>query len=241
MQCRENPVWGMFRQIAYRYDFLNHLLSFNLDRLWRRRAIRMAKEWKPESVLDLACGTGDITIDLLRKVQPKKLVGADLTSRMLAVCKMKLRQGQNGQHVELVECEAEALPFEEEMFDLITIGFGVRNFTNVPQAIAECSRVLRPGGRLMVLELSQPPKGLFRLFYHFYSYQILPIIGGLVSGSFAPYRYLPRSVSNFAKSGILQESIRESGLQLESRTKLTYGIAEITVSRRPVTMEQKVA
>lgn len=222
-------VRGMFNQIAWRYDVLNSVLSFGMDRHWRARMLVQAERLVPSAVLDLACGTCDVTLLLLRRLRPDKLVGGDLSSGMLAMGREKLSGERGGDSVCLVECAAEALPFENDTFDLVTIAFGVRNFSCIEKAFSECRRVLRPGGHILILEFSHPSTALFRWSYNFYSHLVLPIIGGLVSGSFSSYRYLPRSIDAFVRSGALARGMELGGIREVSRESLTFGVAELVL------------
>lgn len=235
----------MFNDIAPRYDTLNHLLSLGLDKRWRRAAVRRVAAIRPAAVLDLAAGTGDMTLALLKRYLPQRVCCADLSPEMLGRGKEKIsrrlakRFGKKrlAQRIappttEFVECTAEALPFADESFDVVMIGFGVRNFADIPQSMREIARILKPGGRLVVLEFSMPHRGFFALLYRLYLRLYLPLVGGVISGSFRAYRYLPSSMQQYARESPLLPAIEASGLRLVEQRPLTGGTVMLTVGVR---------
>lgn len=226
-------VQSMFGRIAPRYDLLNHLLSLGADRGWRRRAVACASQLPHGAVLDLACGTGDLTVALAEGLTPQRLVAADFSAQMLELAQRKMARLLPGREVELRRCAAEDLPFGEGEFDLVTIAFGVRNFANLERAMRECSRVLRPGGHLVVLEFTLPGSRVVRGLYGAYSATVMPLVGGLLSGSFSAYRYLPRSIRSFARSGALPRAIGASGMPIVRAECYTLGVVELVVARKP--------
>ena len=171
----------MFDNIAPRYDLLNHTLSFNIDRLWRRRVVREVAESRPERILDMATGTGDLAIELARRIPGAQVTGVDLSERMLAEARRKVAARGLAERVTLQQGDAEQLAAADASFDAATVAFGVRNFGDLHAGLCELARVLRPGGRIVILEFSQPRNRLFRALYEFYSFRILPLIGGAVS------------------------------------------------------------
>lgn len=226
-------VQSMFGRIAPRYDLLNHLLSLGADRGWRRRAVDCASQLPHGAILELACGTGDLTVALDKRLTPQRLVAADFSSQMLGLAQRKLARLLPGREVELRRCTAEELPFGEGEFDLVTIAFGARNFADLERAMRECRRVLRPGGHLLVLEFTLPRSRVVRGLYRAYSATVMPLVGGLLSGSFSAYRYLPRSIRNFARSGALPRAIEASGMPVVLAERYTYGVVELVVARSP--------
>jgi len=213
----------MFSGIAGRYDLLNHLLSANIDKRWRRkvRAILKTTLADPNSiVLDVACGTGDLSIELARDARAT-VIGTDFCRPMLAVA------AEKSDSIPFVEGDAMELSFAAESFDAVTIAFGLRNLSNVADGLAELGRVLRPGGRLVVLEFSSPVVPGFRGVFNFYFAKILPRIGGLVSGERGAYEYLPDSVSKFPDQKRLAALMEEKGFEGVTYTNLTGGIAAI--------------
>ncbi|HLJ47424.1 MAG TPA: ubiquinone/menaquinone biosynthesis methyltransferase [Bryobacteraceae bacterium] len=200
-------VREMFGRIAPRYDLLNHLLSFNIDRLWRRRLIRRVRpilDNPSARVLDLCCGTGDVMAAM--KQARARIYGSDFAHPMLTAANRK-SQGM----WRLFEADGLAMPLADGSFDLVTIAFGFRNFANYRGGLMELRRVIRPGGRLAILEFCPPPKTLFGRLHGFYSRTVLPKVGGLISGSREAYQYLPSSVENFPVPSGLADLMRDSG------------------------------
>ncbi|CAN5313028.1 bifunctional demethylmenaquinone methyltransferase/2-methoxy-6-polyprenyl-1,4-benzoquinol methylase UbiE [soil metagenome] len=186
----------MFGEIAGRYDLMNHLLSGGVDILWRKKVVRMAATGREENVLDLACGTGDLAIELRKAMKPDcRIVGADFTHEMLEKAVTKTPKNP-GASLTWVEADGLRLPFADETFDLVTIGFGIRNMASLDGALLEMGRVLRPGGRLAILECTTPRSWFYRTFYQPYFLYVLPRIGALLSQKSA-YLYLPHSVVHF--------------------------------------------
>ena len=212
-------VRAMFGRVAHRYDLANHLLSFNIDRRWRARAVRRVGPTlaRPGArALDLCCGTGDLLVAL----GAARTVGADFCHPML------VRARQKGAR-RLVEADALSLPFPAACFDAVTAAFGFRNLANYEAGLAEIRRVLRPGGMLAILEFSQPPHAVFGALYNFYSRRILPLIGGALSGSRDAYTYLPESVRRFPSVEELAAMIRAAGFRDAGYERMTGGIVAL--------------
>lgn len=216
----------MFSEIAPRYDLLNRLLSFGADLRWRRRAVELALERHPGRILDLATGTGDLALLLKRQAPKAEVVGADFAPPMLELARKKARE--RGLEVRFLEADALALPFPDGHFEAITIAFGFRNFADYERALKELYRVLAPGGRLVILEFPPPPTGAFGLVYRLYFQRVLPLLGGLISGSFGAYRYLPESVEAFPPPEALKALMEEAGFSVRYEV-LTFGVAAIHV------------
>jgi demethylmenaquinone methyltransferase/2-methoxy-6-polyprenyl-1,4-benzoquinol methylase len=211
-------VRGMFSRVAPRYDLLNHLLSFNQDRRWRARAVRRVSEIlrRPGArTLDLCCGTGDLLLTL-EAACGRPVIGCDFSRGMLERARRKHSRSS------LVEADALHLPLADRSLDLVTIAFGLRNLADYRAGLAEMLRVLRPGGCAAILEFSQPPNRLWRALYGFYSRSMLPVIGGVISGSWSAYRYLPASVSRFPAPEELAGEMRRAGFA-EVAFELTSG------------------
>ncbi|HJR08544.1 MAG TPA: bifunctional demethylmenaquinone methyltransferase/2-methoxy-6-polyprenyl-1,4-benzoquinol methylase UbiE [Pyrinomonadaceae bacterium] len=225
-------VNSMFAGIASRYDLLNHLLSANIDRRWRRL---VAERLRPALVagtrtLDVACGTGDLALTL-SEAGETRVTGLDFCRPMLEVAAQKAAQSKRA--VPFIEADALALPFAPETFDVATIAFGLRNLASVEGGLRELFRVLRPGGRVAILEFSHPVVPGFRALFQFYFSRVLPRIGGLVSGERGAYEYLPDSVSRFPDQRRLAELMREVGFEEVSYQNLTGGIAALHLGTRP--------
>jgi demethylmenaquinone methyltransferase / 2-methoxy-6-polyprenyl-1,4-benzoquinol methylase len=228
----EAAVKQMFAGIAKRYDLLNHVLSLNIDKRWRRLVAAELGEIldDPDAVvLDVACGTGDLSLELNR-TSNAQIIGTDFCRPMLSVAKEKTLA--TNARVPYVEADAMHLPLPDGKFDAVTIAFGLRNLPNFENGLRELNRVLKPGGKLAVLECSHPPMPVFRQVYGFYFNQVLPRIGGLVSGSGAAYRYLPNSVSKFPEQQALVELMERTGFAAVKYRNLTGGIAAIHTGTR---------
>jgi demethylmenaquinone methyltransferase/2-methoxy-6-polyprenyl-1,4-benzoquinol methylase len=227
---REAAAWvrGMFARVARRYDLANHLLSFNIDRLWRARTVRRVRpilERPGARVLDVCCGTGDLTLALARECRAPVL-GSDFCHPMLVAARGKGAAG-------LFEADALRLPLRDASLDLITAAFGFRNLANYGAGLAEMRRVLRPGGMAAILEFSEPPNPAFAALYHFYSRRILPLIGGALSGSRDAYTYLPESVRKFPSAGELAEEMRRAGFAEVRYERFTGGIVALHLGVTP--------
>jgi len=220
-------VREMFAGIAGRYDLLNHVLSLNIDKRWRKvvaNRLRSILDSDSAVVLDVACGTGDLSIEL-DKGAKARIMGTDFCRPMLAVAKTKSVDGT--QAIPYIEADALRLPFGDEAFDAVTIAFGLRNLANVPDGLHELRRIIKPGGSLVVLEFSAPVIPGFGHLFNFYFSHILPRIGGAVSGSRGAYEYLPDSVAKFPNQKGLKLLMQESGFSDVTFQNLTGGIAAI--------------
>ncbi len=221
-------ISGMFSSIAGRYDFLNHVLSANSDRRWRRIAAR-SLNGRHRRVLDLATGTGDLAIALAQ--EGRTVAGADFCLDMLAVAREKAA-GPGSRRLSLSAADALALPFGEASFDAVTVGFGVRNFADLSRGLSEIRRVLRPGGKLLILEFSQP-HGLWGALYRSYSRRVLPRVGKLLSGSRQAYEYLNRSAREWPAKEEFSAALARSGFSNVSAKSLALGIVALHEAVRP--------
>jgi len=221
-------VRGMFGRIAGRYDLLNHVLSFNLDKRWRRHTVRRVQQilLQPGArVLDLCCGTADLLLELRRAAPQVKVLGSDF-------CHPMLLEAQRKTPSQLFESDALALPLADESLDLITIGFGFRNLANYRSGLEELRRVLKPGGTLAILEFSQPTNWAFAALYGFFSTRVLPRIGGLVSGSRDAYSYLPESIRKFPGAEQLAKEISNAGFSRVEFERLTGGAVALHLCKK---------
>ena len=222
---KREQVEKMFDSISHRYDFLNHFLSLGIDHIWRRRTVNKLKELAPKQILDVATGTGDLAVALLR-LNPDKVIGLDLSEGMLSVGRKKM--ARKGIHnVEMVQGDSENLPFEDNQFDAITVAFGVRNYENLEKGLVEMKRVLRPGGKLVVLEFSKPSIFPVKQLFGFYSKVILPFFGRIFSGSSEAYTYLPESVKHFPEGKEFTDILTTCGYKNATFTRLSFGISSI--------------
>jgi len=222
----------MFATIAARYDLLNHLLSGNIDKRWRRLVSKTIFHGLPQDVriLDVACGTGDLSLTL-SEGSGAQIVGLDFCRPMLDIAASKSLK--RGAHIPFIEGDALALPFRDHSFDGVTIAFGLRNLASVESGLRELLRVVRPGGKVAVLEFSKPRYAIFRGLFQVYFTKLLPLVGGLISGSRGAYEYLPDSVARFPDQKELSALMTAAGFEDVNYRNLTGGIAALHVGRRP--------
>ena len=223
---KKEQIAAMFNGISGKYDFLNHFLSFGIDILWRKRAVQTLKKNQPELILDIATGTGDCAIEAL-KLNPRKIIGIDISEGMLSVGRKKLINRNLTDKIELLAGDSESLPFEDNLFDAIIVSFGVRNFENLEKGLSNMLRVLKPGGKIVILEFSNPKSFPFKQIYQFYFRWILPKIGKLISKDHAAYTYLPDSVEAFPDGDNFLRILNKIGFQKSPCTPLTLGISSI--------------
>lgn len=222
-------VQSMFDRIAPRYDMLNQILSLGIDKIWRKNVVKLLKGMQAPLILDVATGTGDLAIEIC-KIDPVEVYGVDISREMLNIADKKVRRKQLQLTVQLRQGDSEDLPFEDNFFDAVTVAFGVRNFENLQNGLSEMKRVLRPGGRLIVLEFSKPQKFPFKHLYNSYFKRILPWWGGLLSNDKEAYSYLPASVSRFPEGNDFEKELSIAGLEPRESLRQTFGIATIYVA-----------
>jgi demethylmenaquinone methyltransferase / 2-methoxy-6-polyprenyl-1,4-benzoquinol methylase len=223
---KKQQVENMFDGIAKNYDFLNRLLSFRIDVLWRNRVIKLLKSHKPKRILDVATGTADLAI-ALRKLNPEKIIGLDLSANMLAVGQQKINTDKLNGLIELIKGDSENLPFHDASFDAVTVAFGVRNFENLTKGLKEINRVLKPGGQFIILEFSKVKTFPIAQFYNLYFRYITPAIGRLFSKSKNAYTYLPNSVAVFPEGDEMCVILQEVGFKQPICKPVSFGIASI--------------
>ena len=208
-----------FDEIARDYDRMNHLMTAGLDRCWRKRAVQGLHG----KVLDVACGTGDMVVELLRTRHAASLqvTGVDLSEEMLAIAKRKAPQA------EYRLADAEHLPFGDASFDAVTCAFGIRNFVHLEQGLVEMVRVLKPGGRMAILELATPDNPFIRFFYNIYTRRIIPWLGSRIAGNREAYTYLPSSIERFPKGTAMVDKLKAAGGREVKQRKLTFGVCRL--------------
>jgi demethylmenaquinone methyltransferase/2-methoxy-6-polyprenyl-1,4-benzoquinol methylase len=228
-QTRKN-VWVLFDRIAHRYDLLNRLLSFRQDVVWRNKLARYLPERANLEILDVATGTGDVLISLLKKSSPKKItksIGIDMSEKMLAFGQQKLKRIKLDDTIELLKGNATNIQFNEGSFDVATISFGIRNVNDLDLGIQNMYRILKKNGRVLILEFSLPKNNILKKLYLFYFRKILPFIGGLISGDSYAYNYLNQSVESFPYGDTFCDVLRRNGFKNVKYQPLTFGIASI--------------
>lgn len=230
-KSKKEEVEEMFDSIAPRYDFLNRLLSLGIDRSWRRKAVNYIGEIKPKIVLDVATGTGDFAFEALR-FSPEKIIGYDISEKMLSYGKQKAVATGTAHIIHFVKGDSEKINFEDNKFDAVTVGFGVRNFEYLEQGLAEIYRVLKPGGRLAILEVSLPTNTFVRFFYDIYFSYVLPVIGRILSRDLRAYTYLPESVKAFPQGNAFVQILQNIGFSNVQWTPLTLGTCALYTAEK---------
>ncbi len=229
--AKKEQVAEMFDNISHRYDFLNHFLSLGIDIRWRKKAIRLLKEDRPKTILDIATGTGDFAIEALA-LKPEKVIGVDISSGMLEVGRQKIKKKGLEEQIELQMGDSEKLLFDDNNFDAVIVSFGVRNFENLEKGLADMYRVLKPGGKTIIVEFSRPTAFPMKQLYNFYFKYILPIIGKVVSKDQAAYTYLPESVEAFPDGQRFLNILDSVGFKKTECKPLTFGISSIYVGQK---------
>ena len=230
---KKEKVQQMFDNIAPTYDRLNHLMSMNVDKLWHRHALKEIVDGTPQRILDVACGTGDSTISIARAAaEGTTVTGADISEGMMALVMEKAEKAGVGDRIDLQVADGENLPYGEGTFDRVTCAFGIRNFEHKEKALQEFLRVLRPGGRAVILELSVPQNKVVRWVYDLYFLHILPWVGGSISGDKAAYKYLPASVHNFPAPKDFCKMMEAAGFRSVRCKTFTLGLCRMYVGER---------
>lgn len=222
-----SPIATMFDRISSKYDALNHLLSLNIDKVWRRKAAKEVAKHQPATILDLATGTADLAIALAKRNPQAHIVGMDISEKMLEIGKKKVAKQKMDPQIELRVGDAASLPFVDNTFDTVTVAFGVRNFEDLDKGLSEIHRVLKPNGQAVILEFSMPERFPVKQLYRFYFKRLLPFIGRIVSKDKSAYSYLPASVEHFPKPNIFVEMLAQKRLSNGQAKPLTFGIATL--------------
>lgn len=223
---KKSQVRQMFDNIAFRYDFLNHFLSMGIDNFWRRKAISKIKHIKTGIVLDVATGTGDLAITTAKRTK-LDIVGIDLSENMLSIGREKIVKKGFAQRIKLQQGDSECIQFPDAHFEAITVAFGVRNFENLDKGLSEMYRVLKPGGKVVVLEFSKPKYFPVKQIYYFYFRKILPFVGRFISKDRAAYTYLPESVESFPDGKAFLEHLSKAGFVQNTCKSMTFGIVNL--------------
>ena len=231
-KTKKEEVQQMFDNIAPTYDKLNHILSLSIDKMWRRHVVRKVRRMKPEKIMDLATGTGDLAIKMAKAMPKAKIMGVDLSEKMLTVAAEKVRRKGLDDHIALYQGDAENLDVTDGVLDVVTVAFGVRNFGNLEQGLSEIMRSLRSGGHIVVLEFSTPRNWLVRKCYQFYSNHVMKPVGGMVSKDRKAYDYLPDSIVEFPDRERFLEIMHRTGFVECRRFSQSFGIAQIYIGKK---------
>ena len=227
-QNKKNQVKQMFNKIAGKYDFLNRFLTFGIDNIWRTIAVKKIKN-NPQNVLDIATGTADLAI-ITAKYTNAEIIGLDISDQMLKVGKEKITKNKLDSRIKLINGDAENLSFNNETFDAITVGFGVRNFENLEKGLNEIYRVIKKGGYVAILEPSYPEKFPLKQLFNFYFETLTPIIGNLISKDYKAYSYLSKSVKNFPSSDDFKDQVKQIGFSKCNHYSLTFGVVSLYIA-----------
>lgn len=224
---KKEQVADMFNNIAGTYDFLNHFMSLGIDIIWRKKAINELRLNKPVTILDVATGTGDFAFEALGILKPGKIIGVDISQGMLDIANQKIAKRNLSAKFEVKRGDSERLPFSDRSFDAVTVAYGVRNFENLEKGITDMLRVLKPGGKAVILEFSKPKGFPVRQLYNFYFHYITPGIGKLFSKDSRAYSYLPESVAAFPDGADFTDLMQKVGYKDTKHRSLTFGICSI--------------
>ncbi|MEO6452933.1 MAG: bifunctional demethylmenaquinone methyltransferase/2-methoxy-6-polyprenyl-1,4-benzoquinol methylase UbiE [Ginsengibacter sp.] len=224
---KKKQVEEMFDKIAFRYDFLNHFLSAGIDVGWRKKAIRQLKKLDPKNILDVATGTGDVAILSHKILKAEKIIGIDISEGMLKIGRKKIAKLGLQKQIELINGDSETISFSNNSFDAVTVAFGVRNFEDLEKGLLEIKRVMRPGGKLVILECSKPALPVIKEVYNFYLNKIAPKIGTIISKNKNAYHYLNDSVQKFPEGNTFIEILNKLGYKNTSCKTLSLGICSI--------------
>jgi menaquinone biosynthesis methyltransferase ubiE len=230
--AKGEQVERMFDQIAHSYDFLNHTLSLGIDRSWRKAAIDSLKPYAPQRILDVATGTGDFALMAVDRLHPQSLIGADLSEGMLSVGREKVERAGKSDVITLQKEDCMALSFEDNTFDAVTVAYGVRNFEDLDRGLREMLRVLKPGGRLVIIELTSPVRFPMKQLFWLYAHVWMPIVGKLVSRDSRAYSYLPATMEAFPQGEVMQGIIEKAGFQSVKFRRFTFGLSTLYTAEK---------
>jgi demethylmenaquinone methyltransferase/2-methoxy-6-polyprenyl-1,4-benzoquinol methylase len=222
---KAQQVEQMFDNIAPTYDTLNHRLSWDIDRGWRRKAIQQLAPYKPQTMLDIATGTGDFAIMAAQMLKPQQLIGADISEGMMDIGRKKVKAQGLDEIISFAKEDCLALSYDDASFDAVTAAFGIRNFADLDKGLSEMCRVLKPGGHLSIVELTTPVSFPMKQLFHIYSHTVLPIYGRLISKDTSAYSYLTKTIEAFPQGERMQDILRRAGFKDASFKRLTFGIS----------------
>jgi len=230
---KREQIAEMFDKVSQKYDFWNHLLRGGIDFWWRKKAISLLRAEKPQLILDIATGTGDLAVEAVKQLKPEKVIGVDISEGMLSFGREKMKKLGLENKIELQMGDSEKLQFENNTFDAVIVSFGVRNFENLEKGLTNMCRVTKSGGTCMVMEFSNPKTPIIKQLYNFYNATILPFIGRLVSKDSSAYSYLPESVKAFPEGENFLRVFEKAGFSQTKCIPLTFGVCSIYVGKKP--------
>lgn len=222
----------MFDNIAHSYDKLNHRLSWNIDKMWRKTALNHLKRFRPQTMLDIATGTGDFAIQAVRMLHPQKLIGADISEGMMNVGRRKAQTLGLADTISFSKEDCMELSFGDDTFDAVTAAFGIRNFQNLDRGLREMHRVLKPGGHLCIVELTTPVSFPMKQLFKIYSHTVLPVYGRLISGDMTAYSYLTATIEAFPQGERMVGILKKAGFDKASFERLTFGICTLYLATK---------
>ena len=231
-ESKGSQVEKMFDNIAPTYDRLNHTLSLGIDRRWRKHAIDSLKAFSPQTILDIATGTGDFAIMAAERLKPRQLIGADISQEMMEIARQKVEERNLGEVISFQREDCMQLSFDDNRFDAVTVSYGVRNFENLDKGLREIHRVLKPGGHLLLVELAAPDKFPMKQLFWLYSHLAIPLIGCFFSRDMKAYSYLTQSVQAFPKGEIMEGIIRNAGFEKVTWKRFTFGISTMYIGEK---------
>lgn len=229
---KREQVEQMFDHIAHSYDALNHFLSLGIDKSWRKTAIDSLKPFNPQKILDIATGTGDFAILSARRLSPKQLIGADISEGMMEIGRKKVKDLNLDQTISFQREDCSALSFADNVFDAVTVAYGVRNFEDLDQGLREMHRVLKPEGHLLIVELSSPNRFPMKQLFGIYARLIMPTVGKLISKDHSAYSYLPATMAAFPQGEIMQKIILKAGFSNVRFKRFTFGICTMYLATK---------
>ena len=229
---KQEQVRRMFDKIAPTYDKLNHTLSLGIDRRWRRKAVDALGKHQPQDILDIATGTGDFAMLMARRIQPRHITGADISEGMMDVGRKKVKEAGLQDTISFQREDCLSLTFPDGTFDAVTSAYGVRNFQDLDQGLREMQRVLRPGGHLLIVELTPPPRFPMKQLFWLYAHVVMPLIGRLISHDDSAYTYLPRTMEAFPQAEEMESILHRAGFAEVEWRRFTFGISTMYLARK---------
>lgn len=229
---KKEQVERMFDSVAHSYDLLNHTLSFGIDKIWRNAAINSLKPYAPQQILDVATGTGDFALLTMRKLQPKEILGVDISEGMMEIGRKKVSDAGLQEHIRFQKEDCLNLSFADNSFDAVTVAYGIRNFADLDKGLSEMHRVLRPGGRLVIIELTSPVHFPMKQLFWLYSHCFMPLLGKCISRDNSAYSYLPATMEAFPQGEEMEGILQKSGFREVKFKRYTFGLSTLYTAKK---------